>query len=138
MPTYPGLWTWRKRFRWFGHRPGTKRRLLSKCHLEPMTRFAKMRFWRKLAVPLEFRGLALMDPRQTMVRFAGYPASKRNNEIVICQISAKTLRDLAGVPLTSEEEFLSTFEKYKEPIFSAASAQFDEGVHRPTVEIDDL
>jgi hypothetical protein len=90
------------------------------------------------AVPLEFRGLALMDPRQTMVRFAGYPAPKRNHEIVICQVSAETLRALAGAPLVSEEEFMSTFEKYRDRIFYAASAQFDEGVYRPTVEIDDL
>ena len=89
-------------------------------------------------MPLEFRGLALMDPRQTMVRFAGYPVAKRSLGVVICQVSAETLRALAGAPLHSEEEFMSTFEKHRSRIFYAASAKFDEGKHRPSVGIDDL
>ena len=89
-------------------------------------------------MPLEFRGLALMDPPGRGVRFAGYPTARQNLPMVICEVSAEALREIAGLPDATFNELIGIFEIHKERILAAASAKFDAGEHRPQVTVGDL
>lgn len=89
-------------------------------------------------MPLEFLGMALMDPPKRRVRFAGYPIGPNHMQITICGVSVSALLALAGEQDLSESEIMGIFELHKEAIFSAASAQFDAGSLRPQVEANNL
>lgn len=89
-------------------------------------------------MPLEFRGIALIDPPARGVRFAGYPKGGREGAIVICEVTVDALRTLSGLSDPIPEELMGAFELYKEAIFQIASAKFDEGMHRPRVTSNEL
>lgn len=89
-------------------------------------------------MPLEFRGVALIDPPARGVRFAGYPQGGREGAIVICEVTVDALRALSGLPDPTAEELMGVFELHKEAIFKFASAKFDEGAYRPRVTSDDF
>jgi len=89
-------------------------------------------------VPLEFRGLAVLDPNGKQVRFAGYPVEHGSTRIVICQVSTEALRTLGNIAKPSEEELLDVFDVYSDEIFQIASEQFDGGAHHPSVTMADL
>jgi hypothetical protein len=89
-------------------------------------------------MPLEFRGLAIMDPPGRGIRFAGYPVAIRSSPLVICQVSIEALRVLGGMQDASAEEAAGIFEVYREAILKIASEKFDRGEHRPTVTVADL
>jgi hypothetical protein len=89
-------------------------------------------------VPLEFRGLAIMHPNGKEARFAGYPVGNRSAPIVICLVTRDVLLSLGNVPAASDEDLLTVFDLYKDEIQAAASKQFDDGVHRPTVTPHDM
>jgi hypothetical protein len=89
-------------------------------------------------VPLELRGLAIMDPPGRGVRFAGYPTSRIKPPMVICEVSAGALRTVGGMPDASFGELMGIFEIYKDQILAVASAKYDAGEHRPCVTADDF
>jgi hypothetical protein len=91
-----------------------------------------------MTMPLEFRGLAIMDPPGKAIRFAGYPKGRRDGSIAICEVSIYVLRALAANPGASPAELMDAFERYKEAIFEVASRKFDEGETRPRVSAVDL
>jgi hypothetical protein len=72
------------------------------------------------------------------VRFAGYVVPNRVGQITICEVSVAALLALAGAPNLSESELMGVFELNRETIFAAASAQFDAGNVRPSVDVKDL
>ena len=78
-----------------------------------------------------------MDPPGRGVRFAGYPTSRQNLPMVICEVSAEALREVGGLPDASLNELIGVFEIHKERILAVASAKFDAGSHRPLVTADD-
>jgi hypothetical protein len=84
-------------------------------------------------VPLEFQGLAIMDPPGRGVRFAGYPPSRQNHLMVICEVTAEALRAIGGLPDASNDELMEIFELHKEQILAVASARFDAGEHRSII-----
>jgi hypothetical protein len=100
----------------------------------PISIFSKKGF----AVPLDFRGVALIDPPARGVRFAGYPRGGREGAIVICEVTVEALRTLGGLPDATPDELMGVFEIHKETIFQVASAKFDEGAHRPRITSGDL
>ena len=89
-------------------------------------------------MPLEFRGLAIMDPPGRGVRFAGYPTSRQRLPMVICEVSAEALRAVGGLPDASFDELMGIFEIHKDQILAVASAKYDAGDHRPCVTADDF
>ena len=89
-------------------------------------------------MPLEFRGLAIMDPPGRGVRFAGYPISRIKPPMVICEVSAGALRALGELPDASEGELMGIFEIHKDRILTLASAKFDAGEHRPFITSADF
>jgi hypothetical protein len=89
-------------------------------------------------VPLEFRGLAIMDPPGRGVRFAGYPTSRQNLPMVICEVSAEALRAIGGLPAATYDELMGIFELHKKQILAVASAKFDAGEHRPIIAEHDF
>src|SRR5215831_19069226 len=60
-------------------------------------------------MPLEFRGLASMDPPKRGVRFAGYPKSSRHPPMIICEVSTEALRLLGEMPDASSDELMGVF-----------------------------
>ena len=89
-------------------------------------------------MPLEFRGLVVVDPKRQQVRFAGYPVQGSTTRIVICQISAEALRMLGNLANATEDELLAAFDVFADDIFKIASQKFDDGDHRPTVRVADF
>ena len=89
-------------------------------------------------MPLEFRGLAIIDPPERGIRFAGYPTSTRNVPLVICEVTAGALRLMAGLPHASFDELMGTFELHKAKILAIVSAKFDAGEHRPLITERDV
>jgi hypothetical protein len=89
-------------------------------------------------MPLDFRGVALIDPPARGVRFAGYPRGGREGSMVICEVTVEALRTLGGLPDATPDELMGVFEIRKEAIFQVASAKFDEGTYRPRVTSSDL
>lgn len=94
--------------------------------------------WKTRNVPLEFRGMALMDPPKRRIRFAGYLGPSRSAKMVICAVSVDALKALASDEDLSDSEVMGVFEMHKEAIFAAASAQYDAGSFRPHIELKDL
>jgi hypothetical protein len=64
-------------------------------------------------MPLEFRGLAIIDPPGRGIRFAGYPMSTRNVPLAICEATADALRIIAGLAHASIDELMGIFELHK-------------------------
>lgn len=89
-------------------------------------------------MPLEFRGVASMDPPKRGVRFAGYPKSSRHPPMIICEVSIEALRLLGESPDASSEELMGVFEIYKETILAIASRKFDKGEMRPRITDKDI
>jgi hypothetical protein len=89
-------------------------------------------------MPLEFRGIALLDPPGRGIRFAGYPLKAKEGAIVICEVTVDALCVLSGLADPTPEELMGAFELHKEMIFEVASARFDNCAHRPRVTASDV
>lgn len=90
-------------------------------------------------MPLEFRGLAIMNPKGTEVRFAGYPTVGQSRPIVICQVTTGALRLLGKISEdATQDDLMDIFEAHKDTICEVASTLFDKGAHRPVVTPGDL
>jgi hypothetical protein len=89
-------------------------------------------------VPLEFHGLAIVDPPGRGIRFAGYPTAGRNMPLVVCEVSADALRFIGGLPDATYDELISIFGLHMNAIVRIASEKFDHGEIRPSVTSVDL
>ncbi len=88
-------------------------------------------------MPLEFRGVGILGPRKSAVRFAAYPHG-REAPLIICEVSAEVIRSLCGANPTTEEALMEGFSKHSDLIRSLASAQFDSGNLRPKISLSDV
>jgi hypothetical protein len=79
-----------------------------------------------------------MDPPGRGVRFAGYPASRQNLPMVICEVSAEALRAIGGLPDAAYDELMGIFELHRKQILAVASAKFDAGEQRPIITEHDF
>jgi hypothetical protein len=85
-------------------------------------------------MPLEFHGVAIADPAERNVRFAGYPVKGKSGSLVICEITAEALRLLES----RESNLAAIFESHRAIICKIASSKFDEGLLRPRLTKDDV
>ncbi|MEO6022108.1 MAG: DUF1488 family protein [Burkholderiales bacterium] len=89
-------------------------------------------------MPLEFRGVAIVDPKRSAVRFAGYPKPGKDAPIIICEIQAGALRYLGKVTDPSEDALVAAFDKHRADIESMASAIYDRGELRPKITLNEV
>ncbi len=88
-------------------------------------------------MPLDFRGVGILDPRKSAVRFAAYPQG-REAPLIICEVSAEVIRSLCDANSATEEALMDGFYAHADLIRSFASAQFDCGNLRPKISLADV
>ncbi len=89
-------------------------------------------------MPLEFQGAAILNPRKSAMRFAGYPVRGKDTPIVICEITTDAIRYLGHITNPTDEALLAAFDEHKDGIQKLASALYDGGAHRPRVTLNEV